>query len=197
MKKYTNKRKKNLWSGRFAEMPSDHMSDLNASIKFDKELYEVDIEASICHAEMLANQNIIKNNEFEKIQWGLLKIKDEIKNNKMTFKNELEDIHTHIETRLIKIIGPTGKNFILQDQEMIRFQQQQEYGREKNVKNVDSLLKKLQVSLLKKAEKHFKDIMPGFTHLQPAQPILLSHHLLAYVNMFGRDRENCFKFKQT
>ena len=68
MKKYTNKRKKNLWSGRFAEMPSGNMLDLNASIKFDKELYEADIEASICHAEMLANQNIIKSNDFEKIQ---------------------------------------------------------------------------------------------------------------------------------
>ena len=75
MKKYTNKRKKNLWSGRFSEMPSDHMSDLNASIKFDKELYEADIEASICHAGMLANQNIIKKNDFEKIQ-------------KRTFKNK-------------------------------------------------------------------------------------------------------------
>ena len=109
MKKYTNKRKKNFWAGRFDEMPSDNMSDLNASIKFDKKLYEADIDASICHAEMLANQNILKKNEFEKIKWGLLKIKDEIKNNKMTFKNELEDIHTHIETRLIKIIGPTRK----------------------------------------------------------------------------------------
>ena len=68
MKKYINKRKKNLWAGRFDEMPSDHMSDLNASIKFDNKLYEADIEASICHAEMLANQNIIKSNDFEKIQ---------------------------------------------------------------------------------------------------------------------------------
>ena len=82
---------------------------------------------------MLANQNIIKKNEFEKIKKGLLKIKDEIKNNKMKFKNELEDIHTHIETRLIEIIGLTGKKLHTQDQEMIKFQQQQEYGQEKNV----------------------------------------------------------------
>ena len=190
MKKYTNKRKKNLWAGRFNEMPSDHMSYLNASIKFDKELYEADIEASICHAGMLTNQNIIKKNDFEKIQKGLLKIKDEIKNDKMTFKSELEDIHTHIETRLIEIIGPVGKKL-----HTARSRNDQVstatriWAREECIK-IDSLLKKLQASLLKQAEKHTNDIMPGFTHLQPAQPILLSHHLLAYVNMFGRDREN-------
>ena len=90
-------------------MPSEHMSIINASIAFDKKLYEADIEASICHAEMLANQNIIKIDESEQIKKGLLQIKKEIKNNKIIFKNELEDIHTHIETRLIEIIGATGK----------------------------------------------------------------------------------------
>ena len=109
MKKNTNKRKKNLWAGRFEEVPSDNMAFLNASINFDKKLYEADIEASVCHAEMLANQNIIKVKEYEQIKKGLLRIKKEIKNNKIIFKNELEDIHTHIEARLIEIIGATGK----------------------------------------------------------------------------------------
>ena len=105
MKNKTNKRKKNLWAGRFNDTPSDIMSNLNASISFDKKLYDADIRASISHAEMLANQNIIRPQEAKLIIEGLLKIKDEIKNNKMKFKNELEDIHTHIEARLIELIG--------------------------------------------------------------------------------------------
>ena len=96
MKNKINKRKKNLWAGRFSESPSDTMTDLNASINFDKKLYEADITASISHAEMLANQNIIKEEEATKIKEGLLKIKLEIKKNKIEFKNEFEDIHTHI-----------------------------------------------------------------------------------------------------
>ena len=190
MKKKTNKRKKNLWAGRFSETPSDHMSILNASINFDKKLYEADIEASICHAEMLASQNIIKTKEYEEIRKGLLQVKKEIKNNKIIFKNELEDIHTHIETRLIEIIGSIGKKLHTARSRNDQVATATKIWAREQCKEIDGLLKKLQESFLKKAKKHIGDIMPGFTHMQPAQPILLSHHLLAYVNMFGRDREN-------
>ena len=190
MKKKKNKRKKNLWAGRFSETPSDHMSILNASINFDKKLYEADIEASICHAEMLASQHIIKTKEYEEIRKGLLQVKKEIKNNKIIFKNELEDIHTHIETRLIEIIGSIGKKLHTARSRNDQVATATKIWAREQCKEIDGLLKKLQESFLKKAKKHIGDIMPGFTHMQPAQPILLSHHLLAYVNMFGRDREN-------
>ena len=190
MKKKTNKRKKNLWAGRFNETPSEHMSILNASINFDKKLYEADIEASICHAEMLASQHIIKTKEYEEIKKGLLQVKKEIKNNKIIFKNELEDIHTHIETRLIEIIGSIGKKLHTARSRNDQVATATKIWARDQCKEIDGLLKTLQESFLNKAKKHIGDIMPGFTHLQPAQPILLSHHLLAYVNMFGRDREN-------
>ena len=196
MKKNTNKRKKNLWAGRFEEVPSDNMAFLNASINFDKKLYEADIEASVCHAEMLANQNIIKVKEYEQIKKGLLRIKKEIKNNKIIFKNELEDIHTHIEARLIEIIGATGKKLHTARSRNDQVATATKIWTREQCKEIDALLKKLQGSLLVKAKKHLNDIMPGFTHLQPAQPILLSHHLLAYVNMFGRDRENYFSLRR-
>ena len=190
MKKKINKRKKNLWSGRFNEVPSNFMSALNASINFDKKLYNADIKASIYHAEMLANQNIIKKQEAEKIKKGLLKVSQEIKNNKMIFKNELEDIHTHIETRLIELIGSTAKKLHTARSRNDQVATATKIWAREECKTIDALLQKLQKSLLDKASKHINDIMPGFTHLQPAQPILLSHHLLAYVNMFGRDRQN-------
>ena len=166
------------------------MSILNASINFDKKLYEADIEASICHAEMLASQHIIKTKEYEEIKKGLLQVKKEIKNNKIIFKNELEDIHTHIETRLIEIIGSIGKKLHTARSRNDQVATATKIWARDQCKEIDGLLKTLQESFLNKAKKHIGDIMPGFTHLQPAQPILLSHHLLAYVNMFGRDREN-------
>ena len=190
MKNKTNKRKKNLWAGRFNDTPSDIMSNLNASISFDKKLYDADIRASISHAEMLANQNIISPKEAKLIIEGLLKIKDEIKNNKMKFKNELEDIHTHIEARLIDLIGLAGKKLHTARSRNDQVATTTKIWAREECFFIDILLKNLQEALLNKATKHIYDIMPGFTHLQPAQPILLSHHLLAYVNMFGRDREN-------
>ena len=191
MKKKINKRKKNLWAGRFSEKPSNSMSTLNASINFDKKLYEADIKASIYHAEMLANQNIIKKHEAEKIKSGLLKVRHEIKNNKMVFNNDLEDIHTHIEARLIELIGSTGKKLHTARSRNDQVATATKVWARDECRTIDILLKNLQKSLLDKATNHINDIMPGFTHLQPAQPILLPHHLLAYVNMFGRDRENC------
>ena len=196
MKKNKNKRKKNLWAGRFDGTPAENMSILNASISFDKKLYEADIEASICHAEMLSNQNIITPKEAEQIKKGLLQIKNEIKNNKMIYKNELEDIHTHIEARLIEIIGITGKKLHTARSRNDQVVTTTKIWAREQCAEIDEHLKKLQKSLLSKATDHINDIMPGFTHLQPAQPILLAHHLLAYVNMFGRDRENYLSLRK-
>ena len=186
----TNNKNKKFWDGRFLDGPAKIMTKINASIHFDKELYRQDILASKVHAAMLSEQKIITESEKKKIISALDKIEIEIKKNKMQFNDELEDIHTHIESRLIEIIGSTGKKLhtarsrndqVATDVKL--------WIKEKN-NSLGELLKTLQKTLLAKAENHVLDIMPGFTHLQAAQPISLAHHLLAYVNMFGRDIDN-------
>ncbi len=190
MKKKIIRRKKNLWAGRFKKKPSKSMLEINASIDFDKNLYRQDIQASKAHAIMLSNQKIITKRELNKILSGLDIIEGEIKLGKIKFLPELEDIHTHIEARLIEIIGTTAKKLHTarsrNDQVITDLRLWVKDERNK----LDQYLKNLQEVLIKKAEKHYEDLMPGFTHLQPAQPITLGHHLLAYVNMFGRDREH-------
>lgn len=181
---------KNYWGGRFVNSPAETMVEINSSIRFDNKLFKQDILASKAHAIMLSNQNIISKSEKNSILKALDKIEKEIANSKMKFKNELEDIHTHIEDRLIKLLGPLGKRLHTarsrNDQVATDLKL---WVRDENNK-INLFLQNLQGVLISKSEKHISDIMPGFTHLQIAQPVTLAHHLLAYVNMFGRDREN-------
>ena len=190
MKKIVKKKEKNLWSGRFQKSPTDSMINMNASIKFDKKIYIQDIMASKAHALMLSNNAIINKLEGKKIIEGLNKIKLEIDKGKMNFNASLEDIHTHIESRLIELIGPVAKKLHTarsrNDQVVTGLKI---WIREQN-NEIDLLLQKLQEELLTQSYSHYDSIMPGFTHLQLAQPVTLGHHLLAYVNMFGRDRNN-------
>lgn len=190
MKKIVKKKEKNLWAGRFKENPSKLMVDMNASIHFDNKLYVQDILSSKQHAQMLSNNSIITTSEGKKIIDGLEKVKIEMDKGKIAFDPILEDIHTHIEKRLIELIGPVAKKLHTarsrNDQVITSLKM---WIRDQNTK-LDNLLQRLQVELIHQAENHFDTIMPGFTHLQPAQPVTLGHHLLAYVNMFGRDREN-------
>ena len=190
MKKIVKKKEKNLWAGRFKENPSKLMVDMNASIHFDKKLYVQDILSSKQHAQMLSNNSIITASEGKKIIDGLEKVKIEMDKGKIVFDPILEDIHTHIEKRLIELVGPVAKKLHTarsrNDQVITSLKM---WLRDQNTK-LDNLLQRLQVELIHQAENHFDTIMPGFTHLQPAQPVTLGHHLLAYVNMFGRDREN-------
>ncbi len=190
MKKIVKKKEKNLWAGRFQKNPSEIMINMNASIKFDKKIYTQDIMASKAHALMLSNSAIISKSDGKKIIDGLNKIKKEIDNGKMIFKESLEDIHTHIENRLIELIGPIAKKLHTarsrNDQVVTGLKI---WIREQN-NDIDLLLQKLQEELLVQSYIHYDTIMPGFTHLQLAQPVTLGHHLLAYVNMFGRDRKN-------
>ena len=196
MKKKVNKRRKNLWGGRFKKNPSKQMVDINASIKFDSRLYLQDILASKAHAKMLYSQKIISSVESKKIISGLDQIKLEIEKGKMKFKAEFEDIHTHIEKRLISIIGNDAKKLHTARSRNDQVATDVKIWIREECENLDKLLKNLQASLIGKAQEHFSDIMPGFTHLQPAQPITLGHHLLAYVEMFGRDRINLRDLKR-
>ena len=184
-----NKKNKPLWSGRFSSSPDKLMQSINASIKYDKRLYEQDIKASVAHTNMLVNQNILTKNEGKKIIDGLLNIKNEIKNGKLIFNDKLEDIHSHIEYRLIKLIGKKGKKLHTARSRNDQVATDMRLWARDVIKDLDLLLMKLQKVMITIAETHYSDIMPGFTHLQPAQPITLGHYFLAYVEMIGRDRE--------
>ena len=178
-----------IWGGRFKQNNSKLMRDFNASIEFDKRLCFHDLELSRVHSNVLANKKIITSKENVLIQKGLKLIEREIKNNKFSFTNHLEDIHMHIEYRLTELIGDVGKKLHTarsrNDQVVTAFKM---YVKDE-LKEVDNLLKDLQGALIEQADLHIDSAMPGFTHLQIAQPIILAHHLLAYVEMFGRDRE--------
>jgi argininosuccinate lyase len=176
-----------MWGGRFDAKPSNLMQEINQSISFDQRLYRQDIKGSVAHAKMLAATKIISKNEAKKIVDGLKKIEKEIENGTFNFKIELEDIHMNIESRLQEIIGDiAGKLHTARsrnDQVALDFKL---FVRDE-IDEIKILLSNLQKNLVKKAEENLNVIMPGFTHLQVAQPLLFSHHLLAYFEMFKRD----------
>ncbi len=176
-----------MWGGRFDAKPSDLMQEINQSITFDQKLYKHDIKGSIAHAKMLAEVAIITKDEAKIIIDGLKKIEKEIEEGEFNFKIELEDIHMNIESRLREIIGDTaGKLHTARsrnDQVALDFRL---FVRDE-IDETLQLLLQLQKNLVQKSEENLDAAMPGFTHLQVAQPVLFSHHLLAYFEMFKRD----------
>lgn len=185
---------KKLWSGRFSKTVNPQVERFTASISFDKRLYPHDIQGSLAHVQMLAKRKIITSSESRKIIRGLNSILRELHSNKFKFKHEDEDIHMAIERRLHEIIGTVaGKlhtarsrndQVILDVRLFLRYKTQ----------SILELIKNLQKVLVNLAEKDISVICPGFTHLQHAQPILLSHYYLAYYQMFTRDYE---RFSET
>ncbi|MCZ8375120.1 MAG: argininosuccinate lyase [Beijerinckiaceae bacterium] len=177
-----------MWGGRFAEGPAAIMQEINASIGFDKRLAAQDIRGSMAHAEMLAAQGIIDPQSAEAIIQGLGKVKQEIDAGAFTFKTSLEDIHMNVEARLAEIIGaPAGRLHTARsrnDQVATDFRL---WVRD-TIDAIDAALGDLQQALCEKALQHSGTVMPGFTHLQSAQPVTFGHHLMAYVEMLGRDR---------
>lgn len=183
----TEKNPNRMWGGRFALSPADLMVEINASIGFDKVLAPQDIRGSKAHAAMLAEQGIISKADAREIMRGLDQVQAEIETGRFAFSEKLEDIHLNIESRLTEIIGPAGGRLHTarsrNDQVALDFRM---YVRDA-LDAFDGALMGLQLALARKAEAHADTIMPGFTHLQPAQPVTFGHHLLAYVEMFGRD----------
>jgi len=177
-----------MWGGRFASGPDAIMEEINASIGFDKKLYAQDIRGSIAHATMLAKQGIISGEDKDKIVEGLNTILSEIEAGRFEFSRKLEDIHMNIEARLATLIGPAAGRLHTarsrNDQVALDFRL---WVKEELVKT-DAALTDLITALLDKAEEHADTVMPGFTHLQTAQPVTFGHHCMAYVEMFGRDR---------
>ncbi|ARO13762.1 argininosuccinate lyase [Ketogulonicigenium robustum] len=177
-----------MWGGRFATGPDAIMEAINASIGFDKRLARQDIEGSRAHAAMLAATGIITDKDAEAIREGLLTVLSEIEGGKFAFSTALEDIHMNVESRLKEIIGePAGRLHTARsrnDQVAVDFRL---WVRDQ-CDAVDGALLAIIQALLAQAEAAADWVMPGFTHLQVAQPVTLGHHLMAYVEMFARDR---------
>ena len=177
-----------MWGGRFGSGPDAIMEDINASIDFDRHLYRQDIAASKAHAAMLAKQGIISAQDAKKIAHGLDTILSEIEAGKFQFKRALEDIHMNVESRLATLIGPAAGRLHTarsrNDQVATDFRL---WVRAK-IDEIDAALAAYQHALAEKALVHAATVMPGFTHLQTAQPVTFGHHLLAYVEMAARDR---------
>jgi argininosuccinate lyase len=181
--------KSEAWSARFSEPVSDLVKRYTASVFFDKRLATFDIAGSLAHAEMLAHQNIISIQDYADIQRGLAQIQAEIASGQFEWLLDLEDVHLNIEKRLTELVGDAGKRL--------------HTGRSRNdqvatdirlwlraaIDDISGLLRDFRLALLALAEQHADTILPGFTHMQVAQPITFGHHMLAYVEMFGRDAE--------
>ena len=184
----TDKQANKMWGGRFQMSPAELMVEINASIGFDKAMAPQDIRGSKAHAEMLAAQGIITKADAREIAKGLDQVKAEIEAGKFKFSEKLEDIHLNVESRLTEIIGPAGGRLHTarsrNDQVALDFRM---YVRDA-LDGLDGAILRLQRALVAKADQHADVIMPGFTHLQPAQPVTFGHHLLAYVEMLERDR---------
>ncbi|MGB7479401.1 MAG: argininosuccinate lyase [Burkholderiaceae bacterium] len=177
------------WSARFSEPVSELVKRYTASVFFDKRLAPFDIAGSLAHAEMLAHQGIISAADLADIQRGMAQIEAEITAGQFEWLLDLEDVHLNIEKRLTELVGDAGKRL--------------HTGRSRNdqvatdirlwlraaIDDITGLLRALQLALLDLAERHADTIVPGFTHMQVAQPVTFGHHLLAYVEMFGRDAE--------
>ena len=177
------------WSGRFSEPVDDLVKRFTASVGFDQRLAEFDIQGSLAHARMLRATNIISAADLEAIERGLAAIGEEIRNGTFPWSVDLEDVHLNIERRLTEMVGDAGKRL--------------HTGRSRNdqvatdvrlylraaIDHVQTLIKGLQRALLDLAENHADTVMPGFTHLQVAQPVSFAHHLLAYVEMLSRDAQ--------
>ena len=180
---------KAVWGTRFNNATSKIFEKIGASIDVDKRLFEEDIFGSIVHTQMLVKQNIINKKRGNKIINGLKKIRVEIRKNKFNFNNKYEDIHLNIEKRLFTIIGEDAGYLHIarsrNDQVITDFKLWIKKATKETIKNLNDLIK----SFLKKSEGNIQTIMPGFTHLKNAQPISFAHYLLAYVEMFKRDKK--------
>ncbi len=176
-----------MWGGRFASGPDAVMEAINASIGFDRKLYSQDIKGSLAHSAMLAEKGIISHDDQARIADGLNTILQEIESGQFEFSARLEDIHMNVEARLAELIGPAAGRLHTarsrNDQVAVDFRL---WVKEELVRTAEAL-KRLIAAFVARAEEHAATVMPGFTHLQTAQPVTFGHHCMAYVEMFGRD----------
>ncbi|WP_090720852.1 argininosuccinate lyase [Nitrosomonas sp. Nm166] len=181
------KNNKKTWSGRFNEPVSELVARYTASIDFDQRLAEYDIQGSLAHAQMLSAQGIISNKDLIAIEQGLNQIRDEIRNQQFSWLVELEDVHLNIEKRLTALIGDAGKRLHTGRSRNDQVATDIRLFLRASIDEIIHLIKAMQHALLNLAEQHVHTVMPGFTHLQVAQPVSFGHHLMAYFEMLKRD----------
>ena len=177
-----------LWGGRYAEGPSAIMREINASIGFDRKMWRQDITGSLAHAAMLKHVGIISADDEASIRQGLADIAEEIESEKFVFSDALEDIHMNIEARLTERIGEAGKRLHTARSRNDQVALDVRLWTRDAIDGLDRQIADVMRALVARAAEHAGTVMPGFTHLQPAQPTTFGHHLLAYVEMLSRDR---------
>ncbi len=177
-----------MWGGRFRSGPAAVMEAINVSIDFDKRLASHDLKGSEAHAAMLAASGIIKKADAAAIRKGLVTIRREIQSGKFRFRRQFEDIHLNVEARLSELIGEAAGRLHTARSRNDQVATDLRLWVREACTRADAGLLNLQRALIKQAERHAQTIMPGFTHMQPAQPVTFGHHCLAYVEMCGRDR---------
>jgi len=177
-----------MWGGRFGASPDAIMADINVSIDVDRQLYRQDVAASKAHADMLAKRGIISAKDAKQIVHGLDTILSEIERGKFRFKRALEDIHMNVEARLGELIGPAAGRLHTARSRNDQVATDFRLWVRDAIDDIDQQLASYQRALARKAQTHAATVMPGLTHLQPAQPVTFGHHLLAYVEMAARDR---------
>jgi len=182
-------KKGEAWSARFSEPVSDLVKRYTASVFFDKRMAQYDIDGSLAHAEMLSHQSIITTEDYAEIQRGMQQIREEMAAGKFEWLLDLEDVHLNIEKRLTEIIGDAGKRLHTGRSRNDQVATDIRLYLRATIDDILGLLRELRIALLDLAERHADTILPGFTHMQVAQPITFGHHMLAYVEMFGRDAE--------
>ena len=176
-----------MWAGRFSAETDKRVNDFNSSIRFDCRMYEEDITGSIVHARMLARQGIISAEDRDKIEGGLLSVMSDIKSGKLPFDPNAEDIHMFVEAELTARIGEAGKRLHTARSRNDQVALDLKMYLKKQTVQIAALLLELEQTVTDIAKKHTRTVMPGYTHLQRAQPITFAHHLCAYAEMFLRD----------
>ncbi len=181
--------KSQAWSALFTEPMSDLVKRYTASVFFDKRLWQADITGSLAHAKMLATQSIITKDDHASIERGMAQITEEIESGNFNWQLDLEDVHLNIEARLTQLVGDAGKRLHTGRSRNDQVATDVRLWLRHEIDLISGLLTELQQALVEVASKNVEVIMPGFTHLQVAQPVSFAHHLLAYVEMFARDAE--------
>jgi argininosuccinate lyase len=188
--------KKQAWSALFSEPMSDLVKRYTSSVSFDKRLWKADIQGSLAHAEMLCHQGILNANDWAAIQKGMAQITTEIESGQFEWKLELEDVHLNIEARLTQLAGDAGKRLHTGRSRNDQVATDVRLWLRDEIVQLVALLEALQKSFVFQAQAHAEVLLPGFTHLQVAQPVSFGHHLLAYVEMFARDTQRMLEIYQ-
>jgi argininosuccinate lyase len=184
-----DKNKNRPWSGRFSEPASELARRYTASVSFDRRLAEFDIEGSIAHARMLAATGIIERNDLAAIEKGLAQVRTEIREDRFPWSEAHEDVHLNIERRLTELVGEPGKRLHTARSRNDQVATDMRLYLRAAIDQAAAAIRAVQKALLELADKHAETVMPGYTHLQPAQPVSYGHHLLAYFEMLARDAQ--------